>query len=207
MSAYHVRRDKAARFQWVQGPPGDSPTTYAIAVADHRLMALAVLRENWLQTGRLTRERHRLTALDAPSPLFGGSEFFGGYRDERFALGDHLAGTVAQRVVCLDDPLGLGEHHSPRGLVLLGGLELQRADLVLRGHWQTKVHGVEDLGLGFAVEAVAKSAEALMQPDPEVEPLGCSWVRKDATEARDMLVTNLAALATGVDKAEPQPAR
>src|ERR1700745_4133579 len=24
MSAHHVRRDKAALFQWVQGPPGDS---------------------------------------------------------------------------------------------------------------------------------------------------------------------------------------
>jgi len=24
MSAFHVRRDKAALFQWVQGPPGDS---------------------------------------------------------------------------------------------------------------------------------------------------------------------------------------
>ena len=23
VSAYHVRRDKAALFQWVQGPPGD----------------------------------------------------------------------------------------------------------------------------------------------------------------------------------------
>jgi hypothetical protein len=59
----------------------------------------------------------------------------------------------------------------------------------------------EDLSLLFGADAIRQLGEALVQPVPELEAIGDRGWHQNGTQARDVLVADLAANTVALNKA------
>src|SRR5262245_2847900 len=67
------------------------------------------------------------------------------------------------------------------------------------------MHFAEDLALGFRIEPVREPAEPLVQPSPELDPVGHVRWQGQRAEGVYVLLAHLSVLSMGLDQAKPQP--
>jgi hypothetical protein len=102
---------------------------------------------------------------------------------------------------------GIALQPFPQSFVGLGVLELQRALLIGRDHRHAGMHGAQNLRVRLRIDPVREPGEPLVQCGPECNAVSRRRRGRDGAQAGDMLVADLAIMASGLDEAGLQSAR